>query len=156
MPTGRPWTRKKQDYLRLHYGRNAPEPCSTIRLAETLGRTPAAVREMAHSLGLGRSMKLGGARRAYMARLYREGFSDRWIGEIAGCSCSTVWAWRKKHGLPNNCREPMRRTAGEKARIILAALDMASRGVSTRKAADSLGVHYTTLYTWLRQAALPA
>ena len=43
------------------------------------------------------------ADRETIRKLYEKGYNDHEIARTVGCTGSSVWAWRRREGLPANC-----------------------------------------------------
>lgn len=84
--------------------------------------------------------------------LYKEGKSDREIGEVVGVSRQTVGSWRNGCGLP-----PIKPGPG----VVFQydwdrALTLYDRGYTDAQIADAIGCKWQTVVKWRRREGLPS
>ncbi len=83
---------------------------------------------------------------AKAAELYKEGLTDRQIGDIIDKSPRSVWEWRKKQGLKSNAYHLDWKLGKE----------LYDKGRNDREIAEALGCNESSVYTWRRNHKLPA
>jgi hypothetical protein len=99
----RPWTRKEQEIVRLHYGPLAKQPWPTSRIAQELRRSLCSIRTAARTIGVSWGAYERPDPRALRA-MHAQGMSDVKIALSLNCARLTVRAWRVGAGLPVNSR----------------------------------------------------
>lgn len=84
-------------------------------------------------------------------RLYQRGWSDGRIGRELGINDKTIYAWRRRAGLPANPQEPKRLTPEqEKQRGKLYR-----QGKTDKEIGDACGVHPSCIHRWRKKHGLP-
>ncbi len=83
--------------------------------------------------------------------LYAAGLDDSAIARESGASRCTVLCWRRKHGLPANCKRPAVDDADEAMRR-----RMYERGATDQAIADVAGCTKHNIAMWRKSRGLPA